>query len=600
MKKIDKKAIMAAIVLSISYSVALAQNKISRADAVFAAQKIAISRFPVTDTTIQEVICRTSDVQDTLLYEVKMRGGKTVLLSGDRRCKPVLGVFDNNTNISVLRDEEKIPIPLKKLILKYERNIASFINLTSDTAHRDAGWDTLTSRIELPTRTSSNLISSQWGPSVSNDGNDLESYNCHTPVIDGCQTTAGSAAVAMGQLMYYWRYPNFRTSTYDFIDWCDMSNGLYTGSVCYEDQKKAISTLLYECGRASSTEYSCNYSETTKNNVRNSLKNHFRYKVGNYHLPPLPGAPDPPGVPSGQADFELMYNFLTNLKEEIDEGRPMIGYSTENGKKYFFLCDGYIRNGVIDFYFHFNWGWNGLADGDFKLVELTPNEHDFSLNLEMLTGIEPEVDMTEYETILDLTQFYDEYSSLLSSIPPYELVPGTSNVLMSADTTSLESRRTISSGEVSVYQAFNEVVLRPGFTAERGSDFTARIEPCEPCETAMLELRMEDGDASEETHADTTLIPRVYRIGDTTFEVRQSALRLYPNPTEQQLTIGSAEEVKDIRLYDQRGHAVYRWYVSRRGADGLTLEVGDIPTGTYIVHVTTLDGRTHMGRFVKK
>ncbi len=598
MKTMNYKTIIIATALILVVPSVVAQHQISRVDAVGAAKKVSISRFQVRDTAIQEVFCKTSEEGDTLLYEVKMRGGQSVLLSGDRRCKPILGVFENRTGLSVLRDSESIPIPLKMLIQGYERKISSVIRSTVGTNRNDPRWDTLLSISNMPTRTMVFLITSQWGPSVSNDGNDPEAYNSQTPVIDDCQSTAGSAAVAMGQLMYYWKYPNFRTSYYDFIDWCSMSRKLYTESECYEDQKKAIGTLLYECGIASHTEYGCDYSETLKTDVRDALKNYFHFQVGNYHPIPVLGAPDPPGVPAGQTDYINLTSYLNMLMGEIDDDRPMIGYSSEDGKKYFFLCDGYEYHGVIDAEFNFNWGWNGFANGLFSIYNLTPDDYSFSLNLEILVGIEPTVDMSSYENFLDLTIFYEENESLLATIPPYELVPGTSSVLMSADTTAPTARRTIAYGESSVYQAGSEIVLQPGFTAEWGSNFTARITSCVPCE---LEQRSElyGNERITISIPDSTITLRQKRREDATIFLHSSQMILFPNPTKDKLTVQIDERVKGILIYDLSGRAVFRWFVASLTETESVLDVGDIPAGSYILHVMTADGKTHIGRFVK-
>ena len=599
MKTMNYKTIIIATVLFFVVPSVVAQHQISRVEAVRAAKKVSISRFQVRDTAIQEVFCKTSEEGDTVLYEVKMRGEQSVLLSGDRRCKPILGIFENRTGLSVLRDSESIPVPLKKLIQGYEHKISSVIRSTVGTDRDDPRWDTLLSIYSVPTRALVLLVVSQWGPSVSNDGNDPEAYNSQTPVIDDCQSTAGSAAVAMGQLMYYWKYPNFRTSYYDFIDWCNMSNKLYTDSECYEDQKKAISTLLYECGMASNTEYGCDYSEPTKTAVRSALNNYFHYKVGNYQPIPVPGAPDPPGAPVGFTDIINRIAYQNMLMDEIDEGRPMIGYSTEDGRKHFFLCDGYDYHGVDDVYFNFNWGWNGFANGSFDVFHLDPDDHSFSWNLEILVGIEPKLDMTDYENVLDLTDFYDEYGSLLTAIPPYELVPGSSNVLMSADTTAPAVRRTISFGETSVYQASGEIVLRPGFTANSGSNFTARIVSCLPCETEQNQYEIFYNETFVDSVSDSMFTLRLDRRDDTTVLLQFSKMIIYPNPASHTLTVTTPEEVRDIQVYDLSGRAVFRWFVASRTETESVLDVGDIPEGSYILRVTTADGKTHIGRFVK-
>lgn len=145
--------------------------------------------------------------------------------------------------------------------------------------------------------------------------------------------------------------------------------------------------------------------------------------------------------------------------------------------------------------------------------------------------------------------------------------------------------------------AHKEIILQPGFTAEWGSDFTARIEPCDLCEVELLEMEVRVGE--EPRGIDSTIAQRVLQRGDTTILLQLSLLRLHPNPASHTLTVTTPEKVRDIQVYDLSGRAVFRWYVASRTETGFVLDVGDIPAGSYILHVTTADGKTHLGRFVK-
>ena len=98
---------------------------------------------------------------------------------------------------------------------------------------------------------------------------------------------------------------------------------------------------------------------------------------------------------------------------------------------------------------------------------------------------------------------------------------------------------------------------------------------------------------------DSTIAQRILQRGDTTILVQPSRLRLHPNPASHTLTVTTPEEVRDIQVYDLSGRAVFRWFVASRTETESVLDVGDIPAGSYILHVTTADGKTHIGRFVK-
>jgi hypothetical protein len=103
--------------------------------------------------------------------------------------------------------------------------------------------------------------------------------------------------------------------------------------------------------------------------------------------------------------------WMSKLRDDLDESRPVFygGYGTGG---HAFVCDGYLSSGD---YFHFNWGWDGYADGYFLLNDLTPGGGDFNDGQAAVFGIEPEDD--DGGILLDvLTQNYyagnyDAYAS---------------------------------------------------------------------------------------------------------------------------------------------------------------------------------------------
>ena len=172
-------------------------------------------------------------------------------------------------------------------------------------------------------------------------------------------------------------------------------------------------------------------------------------------------------------------------------------------------------------------------------------------------------------------------------------------ILVSASSTSPASYRTIPAGATAEYVAHKEIVLQPGFTAEYGSDFTARIEPCAACEERMMQVAVV-GDSTAESDIDTSgLEQRLYRSGDKVLAVRPSDITLFPNPAEHTITVQTPDEVKAIQMFDLSGRPVYRWYIASRTEGSLTIYIADIPSGTYILQLTTANGQTHAGRFVK-
>ena len=170
----------------------------------------------------------------------------------------------------------------------------------------------------------------------------------------------------------------------------------------------------------------------------------------------------------------------------------------------------------------------------------------------------------------------------------------------SASSTSASNFRTIPSGATAEYVAHEEVILQPGFTAEYGSDFTARIEPCEACEERMVQMDiLLEGDTSSDIDT-SDLNMRMLKSGDTSFVFRPSALMLFPNPSTQTLTVQTSGDINDLQIFDQSGRPVFRWFVESHSNTEITLNIGDIPVGTYILRIIDKDRKMHIGRFVKK
>ncbi len=79
-------------------------------------------------------------------------------------------------------------------------------------------------------------------------------------------------------------------------------------------------------------------------------------------------------------------SWINLLKDELDNGRPVLYIGTDPNACHAFVCDGYQNSG----YFHFNWGWSGIHDGYYYLDNLAPGEWNFSSYQGAVLGIEPE------------------------------------------------------------------------------------------------------------------------------------------------------------------------------------------------------------------
>ena len=211
-------------------------------------------------------------------------------------------------------------------------------------------------------------------------------YNSLCPTLSKLpcgHAEVGCVAVAMGQIMHYWKYPakGFGTHSYtnqgitlsaDFgnttYDWDHMPDSLTEASS--EAEIEAVATLLYHCGVAVDMYYTVNGSGASSGDVPNALYRYFSY--------------------SKKIHFEKRDNYsdeewLSMLKDNLDAHRPVMYSGSGNQGGHAFVCDGYDDNDML----HFNWGW-GVANGYFSLGNLNPNGYAFNRNQVAILDIIPE------------------------------------------------------------------------------------------------------------------------------------------------------------------------------------------------------------------
>ncbi|MCQ2283274.1 MAG: C10 family peptidase [Bacteroidales bacterium] len=198
------------------------------------------------------------------------------------------------------------------------------------------------------------LLLSHW--------NQNKYYNRYSPIDTASpssydsRTPNGCVAVAMSQILYYYRYPshgygshtnhsgygnfsvNFGQQNYDYDA---MTNQLSW----YNDE---VAKLIFHCATSVDMVYGPDGSGAYSEDVPNAITSYFGYS----------------------SDVEYRYKNSTNssqwrnyLKADLNASRPVYysGHGSDGGHA--FVCDGYNS----DNYFHFNFGWGGSSDGYFAL-----------------------------------------------------------------------------------------------------------------------------------------------------------------------------------------------------------------------------------------
>lgn len=194
------------------------------------------------------------------------------------------------------------------------------------------------------------LLHSSWNQSKYY--NDLCPQDENAPGGYDGKVPNGCVAVAMSQIMYYYRYPesgtgshtnytdygnfyvNFAQQTYNYDAMCDKLS-------FYNHE---VAKLIFHCGTAINMMYGPDGSGAYSQDVPETMSSYFRYSTDSYY--------------SSKHNYSDP-SWCNMLKTELEARRPIYysGYSEEGGHA--FVCDGYNS----DNYFHFNFGWGGSSNG---------------------------------------------------------------------------------------------------------------------------------------------------------------------------------------------------------------------------------------------
>lgn len=522
-----------------------------------------------------------------IIQEVVFSSGESVLLSGHKSCRPVIGYTlpEPGRSSCILKNYYRLPDQIKDFLSYFGAQVEMCFN-TDRVLPINQEWYTL--QDDSQTRTSdiiivSPLLSSRWGQDTSNCGLDPQAYNYYvSQSSDNCShCPAGCGPVAMAQIMYFWKFPVLTSLMGDYFDWCNMTDFLDTRSPNYEKERNAIARLIRQCGLAANAWYcfsGCS-TGTYSDDVAEAL--HSLGYEGEYVI----------RDECSNCDWKEM------LKTDLDSSLPIL-YAGRGIGSHFFVCDGYSSEG----YFHFNWGWNGQYNSLWLTIDnICPGSFNFSTLQTAIFNIRPSTNVDFCDFSMPLNEYYDLVIRLYGNdYSLYSVTPKMMTTLMSAPSSSPTSYRTIPAGATAEYVAHKEVILQPGFTAEYGSDFTARIEPCAACEERMIQVDVLTENDDWQGIDTSQMEMRMYKKGDTAILFQPSVLTLFPNPTSNTLTVQAPNPTEDIHIFDIAGHRVYRWYIESRTEKSTVLNIADIPTGNYILRVQTKDGKSHIGRFAKK
>ena len=307
------------------------------------------------------------------LFNREQNGG-FILASADDATKPVLAYsYEGKIN------PDSLPCCAKYWFDMYAQQIAQVRENPALIRHARA--------MDLQP-TIAPLVHCCWsqGSSFAND-----SYNSLCPINPetGGRCVTGCVATAIGQIMYYHKWPERGTGSHSYnwngktlsanfgettYDWCSMMRGEI-------DAPNSISTLLYHVGVAIDMNYGTDGSGASTSEATR-LTDYFGY-ADNIQLM--------------RRSKVSTSEWETTIYQELSNGRPVL-YSgfPQQGDGHAFVCDGY-ENG----YFHLNLGWGGIGNGFFDLDFIAEKDwFDFSYNQWICYGIAPPAGASAIETYM--------------------------------------------------------------------------------------------------------------------------------------------------------------------------------------------------------
>lgn len=528
------------------FSIEINKEYAAQIGVAFLQQKANADGLPVMQLLSSDVECLT-DTAFPHLYILNTENGWAIM-STDTRVQPILAYSIQNAHFDV----NNIPDGLRCLLYDYDDAIRFAQDSLSDMED-NAEWEQIRT---FDTGKESKVVLARctevlWNQDVNNGsvGRCSPSYNqlCPTFYTPACgHTYVGCVAVAIGQIMWYYKWPYYAVvpnsisttgepSTDSHIQWYNWDKMPY--ALFYttpSDQSTMVATFLRDCGYAAKLQYG---NDGTGGNIKNAMEalmNTFGYSSNISHH-----------------KKSLTINWIKKLKAEIDAGRPVL-YRAErrNGGGHEFVVDGYEGDR-----FYINWGWGDtlVNNGTYALDLLQPNGKTivYSQGHEALFGIEPAV----------VCGSASSKGTVTGNVPYIQVVGG--EITLHDFTVNANAKCYCYSG--------TQIRLTDGFVAKAGSfaHFAIRDVPCNTARSVMHVPAYEEPSQEENT-------------GDIVSKTK-GQLSVLPNPATDRISVQYDVEVVSVMIFTTMGQQV----LSTRETD---IDISNLSAGTYILYANTATG----------
>lgn len=324
--------------------------------------------------------------QADLYVYTPSEGEGFIIVAGDDCLPQIVGYSTDNRF-----KPDSIPAPLKNMFTRYGQLIKAM-------SGRLVG-------AQRPALRSWNAVEPLLGNLAWGQG---KPYNALTPKVDGNQSPTGCVATALAQVMRYHCWPangigkgvytingkNKKTVSIDghSYNWTTMHNSY--GSTTSTEENYAVARLLYDVGVAARMSYGKWESSAYSAYAATALIENFSYSRA---------------LRAMNRMYHTSDEWEAAIQEELQAKRPVYYAGGSPGGGHAFVCDGYDGKSL----YHINWGWNGLSNGYYALIELLPGSQGtgagggggYITEQDMIVGIQPDYVKTDPKPLIYAEKF---------------------------------------------------------------------------------------------------------------------------------------------------------------------------------------------------
>ncbi|HCB63305.1 MAG: hypothetical protein A2W93_10970 [Bacteroidetes bacterium GWF2_43_63] len=297
--------------------------------------------------------------------------GGFAIISGDKSATPVIG-YSTSGSVPAGSWNSNFAWWMQNAIdqIQFYRQ-----NATKSTSDIDLEWDYLlngntTQNPFHSTKAVLPFLRSIWGQAGV--------YNDQCPVDANGEALVGCVATAMSQIIFYYQYPQtgFGTHSYNAYGYGTQSVNYGASTYNYAEMSgdpgfpmPEVAELSYHCGVAVEMGYGFDGSGAYSWDVPEALTTHFRYASAEYR----------------NRSSYTSTSWATMMRSNLDLYRPVYYSGSGADGGHAFVMDGYEGTN----FFHFDWGWDGAANGNYYLTALNPSGMDFNDDHQVVESIYP-------------------------------------------------------------------------------------------------------------------------------------------------------------------------------------------------------------------